>query len=72
MKIPRSPASDLLLDYVFESPFAFPCPQTQTVVSFCRLAYVPINSLIFPASKGALLGIERLSYPVTTEFFHIK
>ena len=73
MRTPRSPASNLLLDYVFESPFAVPfraLRRKHWFLSAVSLTFLLI-SLIFPASQGALLGIERLSYPVTTRSFQI-
>ena len=73
MRTPCSPASNLLLDYVFESPFAVPFRALRRRHWFLSaVSLTLLISLIVPASQGALLGIERLSYPVTTESFQIN
>ncbi|KAI4162102.1 MAG: hypothetical protein LQ342_004272 [Letrouitia transgressa] len=74
MRNPRSPASNLFVDYVFESPFVVPfraLGRKHWFVSAVSLTFLLI-SLIFPASQGALLGIERVSYSVPTESFQIN
>ncbi|EXJ92242.1 hypothetical protein A1O3_00792 [Capronia epimyces CBS 606.96] len=64
MRSSRSPASNLLLDYVFESAFATPVRAlrrrhwTLAAVSTTFL----LISLILPASQGALFGIDHVSY----------
>ena len=74
MRTPRSPASNLLLDYIFESPFAVPfraLRRRHWFLSAVSLTFLLI-SLIFPASQGALLDIEKISYSITTESFQIN
>ena len=74
MRTPRSPASNLFLDYVFGSPFAVPFrafKRKHWFLSAVSLTFLLI-SLIFPASQGALLGIEKVSYSITTDSFQIN
>lgn len=74
LRTPRSPPSNLFLDYVFESPFAVPfraLGRKHWFLSAVSLTFLVI-SLIFPASQGALLGIEKVSYTITTKSFQIN
>ena len=74
MRSSRSSASNLLLDYVFESVFA------TTVRALRRrhwtLAAVSITflliSLILPASQGALFGVDKVSYSIEHDAFDLS
>ncbi|KAI1130427.1 hypothetical protein F5Y10DRAFT_289389 [Nemania abortiva] len=66
MRSSKSPASILLLDYVFESAFATPVRAlkrrhwTLAAVSFTFL----LISVLLPASQGALFGVDSVSYSI--------
>ena len=74
MRSARCPASNPLLDYVFESAFA-------TLVRALRrrhwtLAAISTTflliSLILPASQGAIFGIDNLSYSIHDDLFDLS
>jgi hypothetical protein len=74
MRSSRSPASNLLLDYVFESAFAIPVRALRR--RHWTLAAVSITflliSLLLPASQGALFGIDSVSYSIDDNAFDLS
>ncbi|KAJ8128997.1 hypothetical protein O1611_g4636 [Lasiodiplodia mahajangana] len=74
MRSSKSPANVLLLDYLFESPFATPVralKRRHWTLAAVSLTFLLI-SVLLPASQGALFGIDRVSYSIDEDDFEIS